>query len=201
MKTVTLRAQINTDICIGCGICAKVCPTLAVTLREHKAAVDSKRCLACANCHQRCPVEAISLVRLDAPFIVKEEVRDEDRAQVDALCLRAGFHPSRILCYCTASRAEEIGAAIVRGAKTPEEISFRTGLRMGCSVECIQPALRMLHAAGIKPVPPEGGWQWYGKTVVLQEIPEAIKTKYKRNGFYFDNDIALFSKVVSSRRR
>ena len=112
MKTVTMRAAISHDKCTGCGICAKVCPTLAVTVKNRKAVVAPERCLACANCHQRCPVEAVTLERLEKPFTVSTVVRDEDRASVDALCLKAGFNPSPILCYCTATRAE--AATILR---------------------------------------------------------------------------------------
>lgn len=196
-----MRAAINREKCTGCGICSKVCPTLAVEVKDRKAVVDPSRCLACANCHQRCPVESVTLERLEQSFTVSTMVRDKDRARVDALCLKAGFNPSQILCYCTATRADEVAAAIVQGAGTPEEISFRTGLRTGCSVECIQPALRLLEAAGVNPVPPEGGWQWYGRTVKLQEIPESVKAKYNHRGFYFDNDIALFVEIVNSERR
>lgn len=201
MKTVTMRSEIDHATCTGCGICSKVCPTLAITIKDRKAVVDPGRCLACANCHQRCPVEAVTLTRLEKPFTVSTVVRDEDSATVDALCVKAGFNPGQILCYCTATRADEVAAAIVQGATTPEEISFRTGLRMGCSVECIQPALRLLAAADIKPTPPQGGWQWYGKTLTLQEIPEEIKVKYNHRGFYFDSDIALFAEIVDSKRR
>jgi ferredoxin len=201
MKTITLKARIDHAVCIGCGNCARMCPTLAISMADRKAVVDETRCLACANCHQRCPVEAVTLEKLDAPFIVQAAVRDSDRKAVDAMCIRAGFNPGQILCYCTATRAEEVAAAIVQGAQTPEEISLRTGLRMGCSVECIQPALRMLEAAGIRPTPPEGGWQWYGRTPTVQEIPREVKEKYKHRGFYFDDDIALFAQIVNSERR
>ncbi|MDR2056524.1 MAG: 4Fe-4S binding protein [Desulfovibrio sp.] len=201
MKTITLKARINSARCIGCGNCAKMCPTLAIFMKGKKAVVDEGRCLACANCHQRCPVEAVTLEKLDKPFTVRAVTRDFEREAVEAMCIKAGFNPGQILCYCTATRAEEVAAAIIQGAETPEEISFRTGLRMGCSVECIQPALRMLEAAGITPTPPEGGWQWYGRTPVLQEISQEVKSKYNHRGFYFDSDIALFAEVVKSERR
>ncbi len=201
MKTITLRSQIDTDVCIGCGICSKVCPTLAISVVDKKAVVDAAKCLACANCHQRCPVEAVSLVRLDKPFTVSVEVKEQDRPRIEELCKKAGFNPGQILCYCTATRADEVAQAILDGARTPELISLRTGLRMGCSVECIQPALRMLDAAGITPTPPEGGWQWYGKTPQLKDIPAEIKQKYNKRGFYFDDDLALFNEIVNSPRR
>lgn len=201
MKTITLRARIDPGVCIGCGVCAKVCPTLAVSLVDKKAVVDGAKCLACANCQQRCPVGAVSLVRLDKPFTVSVEVKEADRPRIAELCRKAGFNPSQILCYCTATRAEEVAQAILDGADSPELISLRTGLRMGCSVECIQPALRLLDAAGITPTRPEGGWQWYGKTPNLKDIPDDVKARYNKRGFYFDDDLALFQEIIDSPRR
>ncbi len=201
MKLVTLLARIDQDKCIGCGTCVKVCPTLAIRLEKKKAVIDPSRCRACGNCNQRCPTMAASLEKLDHPFTVHVSVEDLPVEQIETLCRKAGFNPSQIVCYCTATRAEEVAAAVLKGARTPEDISLQTGLRCGCSVECIQPALRLLEAHGIHPVPPEGGWQWYGRTPTLQEIPEKIKAKYSHRGFYFDEDIKLFESVVQSDRR
>jgi NAD-dependent dihydropyrimidine dehydrogenase PreA subunit/bacterioferritin-associated ferredoxin len=201
MKRVTLLATIDSSICSGCQICSKVCPTLAITIVKKKAVVDSERCVACGNCEQRCQSRAVTFAKRETPRMLCVSVDDLPREQVDALCIRAGFHPSQIVCYCTATRAEEVAAAIIKGADSPEEISVRTGLRSGCSVECIQPALRLLEAYGITPTPPKGGWQWYGRTPTLQEIPEEVKAKYSKHGFYFDADLKLFESIVSSNRR
>jgi ferredoxin len=168
---------------------------------DKKAHVDPDRCVACGNCEQRCESRAIRLEKLERPRILSVSIYDLPREQVDALCIRAGFHPSQIVCYCTATRAEEVAAAIIKGAHSPEEITLRTGLRSGCSVECIQPALRLLEAYGITPTPPKGGWQWYGRTPTLKDIPEKVKTKYRNHGFCFDEDLRLLESVISSERR
>ena len=81
-----------------------------------------------------------------------------------------------------------VAAAILDGADTPEEISSRTGIRTGCTIECIQPILRLLEAAGIQPKPNPDGWQWYGETVTAWTMPEKVKQKYASRGFYFDED-------------
>lgn len=201
MKLVTLLATVDEAACTGCRVCTRVCPTLAITMSKKKAIIDAARCVACGNCGQRCEAQCITFVKLAEPRLLSVSVDDLPRAEVDALCKRAGFHPSQIVCYCTATRAEEVAAAILKGAHTPEEISLRTGLRSGCSVECIQPALRLLEAHNIRPVPPKDGWQWYGRTPLLSEIPAAVRAKYANHGFCFEEDEKLFQSVVESERR
>jgi bacterioferritin-associated ferredoxin len=132
------------------------------------------------------------------PLVVGVDVTQHDYDRVRKLCLAARLHPEQIICYCTATRAEEVAAAILQGARSPEEISLLTAIRTGCKVECIQPVLRLLLAAGVEPVPPPGGYQWYGRTVTAWELPASVKEKYAARGFYFDEDRELLEKVVDS---
>ncbi len=198
-----MLAVVDAEKCTGCTICDRVCPTLAIATdrKVHLAAVNAERCSGCPACEQRCPEGAIRMVVRDRPFEVKVEVPPGERARVDAICRAAHFHPEAIVCYCTATRADEVVAAILQGAHTPEEISFRTGVRTGCTVECLQPMLRLLQAAGVRPIPPLGGWQWYGRTVTAWEIPEETKRKYSGRGFYFDADIELLERVVNAPKQ
>jgi Pyruvate/2-oxoacid:ferredoxin oxidoreductase delta subunit/bacterioferritin-associated ferredoxin len=200
MRIVRMLAVVDPEKCTGCTICDRVCPTLAIQTdrKAHLAAVEADRCSGCPACEQRCPEGAISLSVRQRPFELEVKVPPQDRARVHEICRTARFHPEQTICFCTGTRADELAAAILQGAHTPEELSARTGVRTGCTVECHQPILRLLEAAGVKPVPPKGGWQWYGRTVTAWEIPEETKRKYSGRGFYFDDDIAILDRVADA---
>lgn len=198
MKLVTLSPVVDTEKCVGCKTCVRVCPVVAIAMEGKLPVVDIDRCMGCANCEQRCPEYAITMTQRATPKLAKVDLNGLDKNKIRELCLKANFHPEQILCYCTATRAEEVAGAILRGAKSPEDISFMTGIRTGCKVECIQPALRMLEAAGIKPEPVPGGWQWYGRTITAWEIPEKVKEKYSSRGFFFKEDLEILNRVVNA---
>jgi Pyruvate/2-oxoacid:ferredoxin oxidoreductase delta subunit/bacterioferritin-associated ferredoxin len=199
LKLISLKAQINSEKCIGCGVCTKVCPATTIKLEEKKALVNEEFCRGCGACEQRCPVYAVTMVKLEKPYTVAVSITDLPYEKIEELCHKAHLHLEQIVCYCTGTRAEEVAAAIIKGATTPEEISRKTGIRMGCKVECIQPILRLLQAAGIKPERPDG-YQWYGLTPTIWDIPAEVKEKYNKRGFYFDEDIRVLDKVVAAKK-
>ena len=186
MKRVTLMAKVDPEICRGCKICEKVCPVYAIKVTDKKAYSDPDKCMACANCADRCPFYAITMVKREEPYDVGVDPSKFDQDAIRDLCAKAHFNPEQILCYCVGTRAEEVAACLLDGATTPEEVSARTGMRTGCTIECIQPLLRMVQAAGNELHPNPNGFQWYGPTVTAWTIPEDVKEKYNSRGFYFD---------------
>ncbi len=56
-------SQVDPDRCVGCGLCAEVCPFGAVVVEDGVAVVDEGVCMGCGVCVLRCPQEALALAR------------------------------------------------------------------------------------------------------------------------------------------
>lgn len=51
---------INTDDCVGCGICADACLQEVIEVSGgHAEAVSEESCIACGDCIEECPMGAI----------------------------------------------------------------------------------------------------------------------------------------------
>ena len=58
-QKVTMPAN-NTEKCVGCGICAKICPQKNITIIDGKANIGSQ-CAMCLACLHFCPHQAMEL--------------------------------------------------------------------------------------------------------------------------------------------
>ena len=72
------RGSIEIDIqkCSMCTLCAKKCPTQAITVkREQKIwEIDRLRCISCGACVDACPKKCLSMVTLYSPAVTKRTV-------------------------------------------------------------------------------------------------------------------------------
>jgi Pyruvate/2-oxoacid:ferredoxin oxidoreductase delta subunit len=57
-------AEINEDLCIGCGTCVEKCHELIIELNEDNIAErDEEKCIGCGVCAYFCPENAISMIK------------------------------------------------------------------------------------------------------------------------------------------
>ncbi len=56
--------EVNSEVCIGCGNCFKVCIYDVMKMIDGKADIDQNACKGCGQCERECPNEAIS-IRID----------------------------------------------------------------------------------------------------------------------------------------
>ena len=49
--------------CVGCGICAGICPAKAIVIKNKKAVIDREKCIRCFCCQEFCPKSAMKVKR------------------------------------------------------------------------------------------------------------------------------------------
>lgn len=57
------RPVLKKDLCVGCGVCANICPASAMTVKNGKVVIDRKKCIRCFCCQEFCPKSAMKVKR------------------------------------------------------------------------------------------------------------------------------------------
>lgn len=65
--------SLDSDKCIGCGLCVTVCPDQAIELVGKVAQLSGRECMGCCHCQAVCPAEAISVLNVSLNFVTFSE--------------------------------------------------------------------------------------------------------------------------------
>ena len=63
------RAEVDTELCVGCGICEDRCNVDAVHVEDDVSVVDKARCIGCGVCVPTCTSEAITLIKKEEEIL------------------------------------------------------------------------------------------------------------------------------------
>jgi Pyruvate/2-oxoacid:ferredoxin oxidoreductase delta subunit len=56
--------EIDHELCVGCGLCAKACPQGAISgVKKQAFTINQSKCIKCRICYQTCSVKAVKAVK------------------------------------------------------------------------------------------------------------------------------------------
>jgi Fe-S-cluster-containing hydrogenase component 2 len=172
MIRLQFLAHVDEKMCNGCKRCERICPSGAIEMVEKKAIIDGERCIDCQRCIDSCYKEnAISRIARPSDVIRYVDHTDVDQIQLKALCQKAGLLPDLPICGCSRTTAKEAIAAVMKGAKSPEDMCAMTGLRSGCGIYCMTKIFQVFEACGVDLVDPEDR-RWIKLTLSLDDLAE-----------------------------
>lgn len=145
--------SIDHSLCRICRKCEDICPAAAISLAREgkKMAVDPGRCIDCQRCMDACPENAITMLPRESDRVLRVDLAGLDPEEIKRLCRRAGLAPGEAVCACSFITARELAAAVLLGARTPEDVCAMTGVRRGCGIYCLVNVFKILEAGGVTP--------------------------------------------------
>ena len=198
MKLVKRVSAVEASRCVGCRLCEIHCPAGAIEVvqglareeieedaggnsnrRTVIARIDENRCVACSKCEDICPHDAVKLKkRLEPRRIgIGPDDMEKHKEQIEKLLASLMMAKEAPVCVCTMTDAGELAAAVVMGARTPEDITAMTGIASGCGIYCQVKMLTMLRAYGVELIPPKHN-RWYDVMVGYENITPEVDRRY-----------------------
>jgi ferredoxin/bacterioferritin-associated ferredoxin len=191
-------ADIAEEGCKICRKCEKICPSSAISFvkKGKMMVVDQERCIDCQRCIDACPDNAITMQPRTADFALSVNVTELDQGEIKAICRKIGLMPGEAVCACTFITAQEVAGAILKGAKSPEDVCAMTGIRQGCGIYCLVNIFKLLDAAGIHPEE-RGKSNLYHHPLSSLDIPEDQVKKINEEfpQFHLLEDVVTIKKL------
>ena len=113
-------------LCIGCRLCAEVCPASVHSFRDGEHLLDRSKCLLCGACADACPTTALELCakEMTPEDIVREVLRDAPFYQGGGgMTLSGGeptLHGEKTLALLSAAREAGLHTALETCGYFPE---------------------------------------------------------------------------------
>ncbi len=62
-RILRTRPVVKSSLCVGCGVCANICPAKTIVIEKKKARIKRDACIRCFCCQEFCPKSAIKVHR------------------------------------------------------------------------------------------------------------------------------------------
>lgn len=85
---------VDTEYCIGCGRCIKICAHDAPTITDRKASIDHDKCVGCGRCIGVCPADAVKAAGDESNDILNKKIAEYSKAVLEG---RPNFHISLVV--------------------------------------------------------------------------------------------------------
>lgn len=120
------KVTIDTDKCVGCGICSKVCVAHNIAIKNKKAEILLDDCVMCGQCTAACPKNALSITGYhDKPIEKSGEIRLNPDEVLDVIRFRRSirqFKQTKIPKEVIAQILE--AGRLTHTAKNMQDVSF-----------------------------------------------------------------------------
>ncbi len=147
----------------------------------------------CKKCQDACQPQAITMKQREEILVLDVNTDEVDQEKLKELCALANLAPDTPVCLCTFTTAKEVAASVIKGAKTPEDVTLMTGARSACGMWCIAPILRILNVY-YKDLPKSDNYRWYNIEPNLWDTNTEVNDKYPE--YHLEEDKVLYKKGI-----